>query len=188
MRRTWIHFLHINPHTTNNSSGEVLTLEPSQWPVYVINSVDKSKLPCYILPPTQYHSFFRNLPPLFIQLTCWTNKLAIRSFASSPLTNHAQCFWHWLLNLAIAVCSTRKINFQLKVVRDGFLSLFSTLSSWSRKLAPFVKSTNSKLKPIANLQVTFPPLKRLYRVFTLGSHWFFVIFPFLRLANGENLV
>ena len=33
-------------------------------PVYVINSVDKTKLPCYTLSPTQHHSFFRNLSPI----------------------------------------------------------------------------------------------------------------------------
>ena len=27
--------------------------------------VDNTKLPCYTLPLTQHHSFFRNLPPLF---------------------------------------------------------------------------------------------------------------------------
>ena len=26
--------------------------------------VDNAKLPCYIFPPMQHHSFFRNLPPL----------------------------------------------------------------------------------------------------------------------------
>ena len=36
-----------------------------RWPIYVINSVDDAKLPCYTLPSTQYHSFFRNLPHLF---------------------------------------------------------------------------------------------------------------------------
>ena len=34
-----------------------------QWPIYVINSVDNTKLPCYTLPSTQHHSFFRNLTP-----------------------------------------------------------------------------------------------------------------------------
>ena len=34
---------------------------------YVINSVDNTKLPCYTLPPTKQHSFFRNLPPLLVQ-------------------------------------------------------------------------------------------------------------------------
>ena len=32
----------------------------------VVNSVDDTKLPCYTLPLVQHHSFFRNLPPLFI--------------------------------------------------------------------------------------------------------------------------
>ena len=37
-----------------------------RWPLYLINSVDNTKLPCYTLPPTQHHSFCRKLPPLFI--------------------------------------------------------------------------------------------------------------------------
>ena len=37
-----------------------------RWPSYVYNPVDNSKLPCYTLPTTQPHSFFRNFPPLFI--------------------------------------------------------------------------------------------------------------------------
>ena len=40
-------------------------LNSLRWPIYVINSVDNTKLPCYTLPPTQHHSFFRNLPPEF---------------------------------------------------------------------------------------------------------------------------
>ena len=32
-----------------------------RWPIYIFNSVDNTKLPCYTLPPTQHHSFFRNL-------------------------------------------------------------------------------------------------------------------------------
>ena len=34
-----------------------------QWPIYVINSVDKTTLLCCTLPLMQRHSFFRNLPP-----------------------------------------------------------------------------------------------------------------------------
>ena len=34
-----------------------------------INSVDYTKLLCYTLPPTQHHSFPRNLPSLFTNLT-----------------------------------------------------------------------------------------------------------------------
>ena len=30
--------------------------------MYVINSVDNAELPCYTLPPTQHHTFFRKLP------------------------------------------------------------------------------------------------------------------------------
>ena len=29
------------------------------WPIYVINSADNTKLPCYIISPTPRHSFFR---------------------------------------------------------------------------------------------------------------------------------
>ena len=44
------------------ASDKGLTLETSAfklftWPTDVINSVDNTKLPCYTLPPTQYHSF-----------------------------------------------------------------------------------------------------------------------------------
>ena len=34
-----------------------------RWPIYVFNWVVNTKL--LTLPPTQHHSFFRNLPPLF---------------------------------------------------------------------------------------------------------------------------
>jgi len=30
------------------------------WPIYLINSVDKSKVLCFTSPLTQQHSFFRN--------------------------------------------------------------------------------------------------------------------------------
>ena len=53
------------------ASDKGLTLETSAfklftWPTDVINSVDNTKLPCYTLPPTQYHSLSRNLPPLWL--------------------------------------------------------------------------------------------------------------------------
>ena len=37
-----------------------------RWPIYSINSVNKTKLYCIYLSPTQHHSFFRNLPPWFL--------------------------------------------------------------------------------------------------------------------------
>ena len=52
--------MHINTQTTHNSSnrsGEWLTpdsklqlLNSLQWPIYFINLVDNTKLPCYTLP------------------------------------------------------------------------------------------------------------------------------------------
>ena len=71
-----LHYPHINPHTTHNFSNHSekgLTvalkhqlLNSLWWPIHVINTDDNTKLPCYTLPPTQHHNFFRNLPPLFI--------------------------------------------------------------------------------------------------------------------------
>ena len=34
--------------------------------VNIFNSVDNTELPFYMLPLTQNHSFFRNLPPVFM--------------------------------------------------------------------------------------------------------------------------
>ena len=36
--------------------------------MYIINSVDKTKLSSYTPQPTQHHSFFRNLPPLVFKM------------------------------------------------------------------------------------------------------------------------
>ena len=33
--------------------------------IYVINSIEKTTLPCSALPPTHHHSFFRDIPPFF---------------------------------------------------------------------------------------------------------------------------
>ena len=61
-------------HVTTNSvassirSDEELTLETSafkisvRWPIYIINSVDKTKFLYTTSPPTQNHSYFRNYP------------------------------------------------------------------------------------------------------------------------------
>ena len=51
-------------------SDEGLTLEMSafrisvRWPIYIINSVDRTKFLYITSPPTQHHSFFRNYPLL----------------------------------------------------------------------------------------------------------------------------
>ena len=60
-------------------SDEMLTLVTSAFKlftaglIYVFNSADNTKLPYKTLPPTQYHNFFRNLPPLFNDLTSRKN-------------------------------------------------------------------------------------------------------------------
>ena len=55
--------------TTKGSARQVqLQISHLKWPIYAINSVDKTKLPCYTLSTMQHHSFFRNLPPFFICL------------------------------------------------------------------------------------------------------------------------
>ena len=53
---------------TKGSLSKCQPLNSLRWPIYVFNSVDNTKLPCYTLPPTQHHSFFRKLPPMFIWL------------------------------------------------------------------------------------------------------------------------
>ena len=42
---------------------------PLWWPISNINSTDETKLPCYIPPLAQHHSFYRNLSPLLIWMT-----------------------------------------------------------------------------------------------------------------------
>ena len=72
--------------TVKGFKAEVLSVSPSsdrmtgsfRWPIYIINSNDNSKLPCYTLPPTQHHSFFRNSHPLCNTPTwciCWRTNL-----------------------------------------------------------------------------------------------------------------
>ena len=42
---------------------EILAFRISvRWPIYIINSVDKTKFLYTTSPPTQHHSFFRNYP------------------------------------------------------------------------------------------------------------------------------
>ena len=48
---------------TKGSRSNVNFRNSLRWPIYVINSDGNTELPCYTLPPTQHHSFFRNLPP-----------------------------------------------------------------------------------------------------------------------------
>ena len=99
----------------NNRLDEGLMLETSafklnslRWPIYAINSVGKTKLPCYTLPSTQHHSCFRNLLPFAF--------LSVRSIPH-PYSIYAACLtymsisvcmshhnWYWNLNLDLSIC------------------------------------------------------------------------------------
>ena len=46
-------------------SRENLLRNSLRWPIYITNSVDKTNYQVILLP-TEHHSFFRNLPPLFL--------------------------------------------------------------------------------------------------------------------------
>ena len=63
----------------------------AQTPLYGghFNLVDNSKLPCYTLPPTQHHSFFRNLPPFSYLRRCCHLPSYVEGFAkqSKIITN-----------------------------------------------------------------------------------------------------
>ena len=49
-------------HRANTWSIMFENLQGGQFN-YVINSIDSTNLPCYTLPQTQHHGFYRNLPP-----------------------------------------------------------------------------------------------------------------------------
>ena len=57
-------------------------LNYTQWPIYIINSVNNTKfIPCYTLPLTQHHSFFRNLPPLPAQQSSTQHEQEKKNFS-----------------------------------------------------------------------------------------------------------
>ena len=71
-------------------SNEGLTLETSTFKrftmiIYIINSVNKTKLSCYTLPLSQNHSFFRNLPPLgtYIDMHIYSKQIAKKTIRKS---------------------------------------------------------------------------------------------------------
>ena len=103
----WLHFLQINTHATHNCSNrwdEGLTLKTSalnslQWPIYIINSVNNTKLHCCTLPLMQHHSFLRNLPPLPAQQSSTQHELAEKkdSFVLINKVYVTDCY-HWVLS------------------------------------------------------------------------------------------
>ena len=51
----------------------MLEMSTLLWVIYVIDSVDNTKLPCYTLAPTQHHSFPVETYPLYD----WTTDMNI---------------------------------------------------------------------------------------------------------------
>ena len=70
-----------------------------QWPFYVINTVDNTKLPFYTLPPMQHHGFFRNYD--LIWFADQQHKKAM--FAKTETKKKYQVFWvqRWLVSFFI---------------------------------------------------------------------------------------
>ena len=58
----------VSPSSEQVTKGEGLMLKTPafrisvRWPIYIINSFDKTKFLYTTSPPTQHHSFFRNYP------------------------------------------------------------------------------------------------------------------------------
>ena len=59
-----------------------------QWPIYVINLVDNSKLPFHTLPPTQHHSLSLETYPLYtfevVSKLCRVHKIRMSKTAPLP--------------------------------------------------------------------------------------------------------
>ena len=95
MGKYWVRF---NASVSKNCWRQLLN--PSRWPVYIINWVDYTNLPCYTLPPTQHHSFFINLPSL-INLNCrmFSKKRRKEGFFALKKSNRAgPLFWSRSIN------------------------------------------------------------------------------------------
>ena len=88
-----------------------------RWPIYVFNSVDSTKLPCYTLPPTQHHSFFRNLPP-----SIDVEQLSTRETSIFEVLHLRSCFFLFNFN------RPSKTRFKKRVCMQGILSARFTLT------------------------------------------------------------
>ena len=110
-------------------SDKGLTLETSalkllRWPIYVINPLDNTKLPCYTLPPMQHHSFLKNLSSLskITRATSlkigasyaknWAGDLLVRIYPQlrinkSDIPNTVSYYYKKLLNIDNSKCIIR---------------------------------------------------------------------------------
>ena len=66
-RELWTncHWQHTCSHSYFRADSQKVNFETLRWPIYIINSVNKTEFSCYISPQMQHHSFFRNLLPSF---------------------------------------------------------------------------------------------------------------------------
>ena len=94
------------------SSDERLTLKTSALKLFTVVNlryqlVDNTELPCYTLPLTQHHSYFRNFPPLliFVNVKC-TSSLCLFRYCSN------------MLYLSLAFC-TKFTNKGLSYMANG---------------------------------------------------------------------
>ena len=62
-----------------------------RWPIYIINSVDKTKFLYTTSPPTQHHSFFRNYPFILQRSVLIALELALKSILTQ-LNNGRKAF------------------------------------------------------------------------------------------------
>ena len=120
-------------------------LNSLQWPIYFINSNDNTKLPCYTLPPTQHHSFFRNLPLCSTDLhNCFQSLISHRSI---PLIDQF-CYpnltqWEWLVILSYLSSNSFWKEKALKRYMQN-AAIYHHLAGWNEKM-PLRKNTNKEL-------------------------------------------
>ena len=70
-------------------------LNSLQWPIYVFNSVDNTKLPCYT-PSDTTQQFLRKLIPITTQLPLSADNTSLSGSllkALSALKTSVECFW-----------------------------------------------------------------------------------------------
>ena len=100
---------------TKGQRSERQIKNSSRWTIYIIDSVNETKLSCYTPPPTQQHRFFRSLP-LFL-------------FHSNPITTCLQSYLPCPNTFSTFLCPLR-----IKLVYLRWLSEYSLVSCFSSHL------------------------------------------------------
>ena len=86
---------------------------------YIVNSVDRTKLSCYNSPPTQHHSFFRNLPLYIILVICTSQEFTlIFECATLVITLIISSYWDEFISIQVTqdfknlYCSKKPFHFR----------------------------------------------------------------------------